>query len=95
MKKRQTTYDTSSDDDYYPSANNRRNSNFNNIDKSNSPKLHGKNVGRKNKHHDEDDDDEDDDGYDDYDNNYHMRSVPTVEATVIPYDIDNSGEPNR
>jgi hypothetical protein len=93
-KSRKTTYTTSNDD--YPSANNRRNSNFNvhNSDKLKS-NNHGNYIGRnKNNNnsnsHDDDDYDEDNDVYD-YDD--HHNVIPTVEATVIPYDdIDHYGK---
>ena len=83
-KSRKTTYTTSNDD--YPSANNRRNSNFNSDKlKSNN---HGKNNNNSNSH--DDDYDEDNDVYD-YDD--HNNVIPTVEATVIPYDdIDHYGK---
>jgi len=86
-KSRKTTINNTSTD-YYPSANNRRNSNFNSSnysDKLNSKKYLGKN---KNNHDNEEDDDNDVYDYDDYNN---TMVIPTVEATIIPYNIDNSG----
>lgn len=93
-KSRKTTYTTSNDD--YPSANNRRNSNFNNnVDKSKSNK-HGNNLGKNknsNINNSYDDNYDEDNAVYDYDDYHNTTLIPTVEATVIPYDdIDNSGK---